>query len=143
MAVVPCSILTRANIDANIANVVCLRKKPEYVSVKLSLGTVNRPVNLLDEFEHRWSYAIAFGAITNTLVDILVGGQYLDQNFSPIVTGTSTTSHASFHLSDSVIHCLTALKCIDLCIAVVPIYTFYQLLLLFFPDLPNDLFDFT
>ena len=62
---------------------------------KIATWHVYRPVNLLDEFEHRWSYAIAFGAITNTLVDVLVGGQYLDRNLSPIVTGT--TSCASFH----------------------------------------------
>ena len=53
----------------------------------LWLWNVYSPVNLLDEFEHRWSYAIAFGAITTTILDILTGGQYLDLDLSPIGTG--------------------------------------------------------
>ncbi len=48
---------------------------------------VDRPINLLDEFEHRWSYSFAFGAISDTLLNILIGGQYLDLDLSPIGTG--------------------------------------------------------
>ena len=37
-----------------------------------------RSVNLLDDFDKRWSYACAFGAITNTILFLFTGGQYMD-----------------------------------------------------------------
>ena len=38
--------------------------------------TLCRPINLLDDYENRWPYAFAFGAITSTIVGVFTGGEF-------------------------------------------------------------------
>ena len=52
-------------------------------------GLCFRPINLLDDFEHRWSYAVSFGAITNTIVLLFLRGSAISEDNSTAVNGTA------------------------------------------------------
>ena len=42
---------------------------------------------MLDDYRHRWGYAVGFGSITNTIVFLFTGGQYMDFEGGTVVKG--------------------------------------------------------
>ena len=58
---------------------------------------------MLDDYRHRWGYAVGFGSITNTIVFLFTGGQYMDFEGGTVVKGEEAYIHVYIYKKTSYI----------------------------------------